>query len=494
MHRLLTVFIALVLALFAGCGASMGGAPMAGVTTGGAQDIGLARNQVAAGRIPSPDAFVIEGLLTEHDIDIAGGKCDGVFCINTAAGVAPALDTGDNAAFVVLGFSSGINLDTFKRRALNLSVVVDRSGSMNGAKMRAARQALHKLVRQLRPGDRFSIIAFDHRVEVVVPSYEISRGTDGLHSLIDEIDADGSTDIESAMARGFKEVGEYSGSERDDRVILITDARPNTGRTGKSDFIELSKFWAGKGVGLTVMGVGLDFGQELSLAISRIPGANYHYLETAQKLSQVFDRDFDLLVTPVAWDFELVVEATPGYRVTAAYGIPSWAEDDGNGAVRLHVPTLFLSRNRGAIVLRLEPEKGHAFIDAPIGRANLAYRTSREAAPSRDVEDIRVPRGPFPAWDEPGVKTAVMLVNTALGLKRAAAEAHAGHYTFALDTLHDTDHLVDGDRFPKEQKLIDDLTRLIAARIPSESERAEPEGERLSGDEPTRSADPRWIR
>lgn len=49
-----------------GCGAAMG------VTTGGVQNIGLTRNHVAAGRIPSPDTAVVEGLLSEHDIDIRG--------------------------------------------------------------------------------------------------------------------------------------------------------------------------------------------------------------------------------------------------------------------------------------------------------------------------------------------------------------------------------------------------------------------------------------
>jgi len=98
-----------LLAIFSGCGAMAPNASMAGVTTGGAQDIGLARNQVAAGQIPSPAAFVVEGLLSEHDIDIEpDGECARAFCLSTATGLAPALDTGEDAAFTVLGFSSNL--------------------------------------------------------------------------------------------------------------------------------------------------------------------------------------------------------------------------------------------------------------------------------------------------------------------------------------------------------------------------------------------------
>src|ERR1039458_6431140 len=53
-----------------------------------------------------------------------------------------------------------------KRTPLNLAVVLDRSGSMTGAKIEKARQAAMGLVDQLAPGDLFSLITFSDRAEV----------------------------------------------------------------------------------------------------------------------------------------------------------------------------------------------------------------------------------------------------------------------------------------------------------------------------------------
>lgn len=469
--------LTLALLALAGCGASMP-SMTAGVTTGGAQDIGFARNQLAAGRLPSPESFVVEGLLKEHDIDVPALPCAQAFCLDTAVGVAHALDTQREEAFLVLGFSSGIDLATFRRRPLNLAVVVDRSGSMSGGKIAAARTALHKLLHQLGPQDRLSLVLFDDRVDVVLPATDLTHGTESLHALVDEIVERGSTDIESGLLEGYRQIATGRGEGRDDRVLLLTDAQPNTGRTDKGSFIELARAHADQGIGLTVFGVGLDFGQDLTLAISKTPGASFFYLETDDRLATVFDRDFDLLVTPVAWDVDLHVEPAPGYRIVAAYGVPDRVDDAPRGAVDIHIPTLFLSRNRGAIVLRMAPEG--ATLDPVVGTASLAYRERRSEARHESRETVRLAA---PAMDVPdGVRTAVALCNTALGLKHASRLAREGQPRLAEALLDDVDRVIASGPFDEERRLVAGLRRLVAGV----TERPASEGPRVE--------DGRWIR
>jgi Ca-activated chloride channel family protein len=67
----------------------------------------------------------------------------------------------------------------------------------------------------------------------------------------------------------------------------------------------------------------------------------------------VFELDFDYLVTPLAYDMQLVFRPAFGFRIVDVYGVPTWTP--GEDLVDLEVATLFLSRNHGAILVRLEP-------------------------------------------------------------------------------------------------------------------------------------------
>src|SRR5436190_13674457 len=85
-----------------------GGGGTFGATQGGVQDMRFARELVAAGQVPPPEAFVVEGMFSEHDLPLDGAPCTRTFCARAAAGIAPT-PAGTDASWVQLGLASSID-------------------------------------------------------------------------------------------------------------------------------------------------------------------------------------------------------------------------------------------------------------------------------------------------------------------------------------------------------------------------------------------------
>src|SRR5437016_142658 len=94
-----------------------------------------------------------------------------------------------------------------RRTPLNLAVVLDRSGSMTGAKIEKAKQAAMQLVDRLRPDDVFSLVIFSDEARLIIPAQHV-EDKDSLKEKIESITADGSTALYSGVKMGAGQVGE----------------------------------------------------------------------------------------------------------------------------------------------------------------------------------------------------------------------------------------------------------------------------------------------
>jgi len=105
-------------------------------------------------------------------------------------------------------------------RPLEVVFLVDRSGSMGGASMEEARRALRLCLRQLRPGDRFGILAFDDALETFSKKLE-TFGQGALERAdrwIATLDARGGTDMQRALEAAYRLAS-------DAVHVLLTDAQ-----------------------------------------------------------------------------------------------------------------------------------------------------------------------------------------------------------------------------------------------------------------------------
>ena len=172
------------------------------VGQGGAQDINFFRGEVAFERIPHPDDFTAEGLMSEHDIVLpATETCRQLFCLTGDAQRADLLAVPHARYLAGIGFATNIDGRKWRREPVNLVAVVDKSGSMNGEPLELVRQSLVEVAQQLRDGDQMAIVLYGDRAHVHLDTTRADRG--GVSTIIDSIADIRSSGSTSAVRYGM---------------------------------------------------------------------------------------------------------------------------------------------------------------------------------------------------------------------------------------------------------------------------------------------------
>lgn len=421
--------------LIGGCA----GAFDAGVTTGGQQDAAGFRRALEDGDIPDPASMTVEGLLSEHSIDL-GEPAENAPIFMTGAGAwnSP-FEAFGPLATLALGFGTTINADNFQRGDLELCLVIDVSGSMqepisgNGrtTKFNAVRVAVDRLLAQLTPDDRVSVVTFNEQADVRTES---AAGNDiaAIKGALDRIVPEGGTDIARGMIAGYEVLRDHVTTDRLGRLILFTDAIPTVGLSQSDDFLQIMSRYAKEELGATVFGVGADFGDELAQDIAQVRGGNYFFLGDYDRVVSVFDEEFDFLVSPIAYDVRLTVNIPFELDVESVHGLPG--VDINTHVLELSVPTLFLSNRQGGgeIIIRL---RAGALVDfdavVPLADITYSYRTAsggrRDAMLAKVLQANLDDSGQTAYFENSGIQRACLLTDTAIVLRDSAADSYFGY-------------------------------------------------------------------
>ncbi len=398
---------------------------MLSATPGGAQDIAFFRDRVAAGEIPHANVFTPEGLFSEHDLPLGKkARCRQLLCATGEATAVRLLAQPNVRALGQLGFSSNIDAKKFRRAPLNLVAVVDKSGSMQHV-LPLVQASLREVLAQLGPRDQLAIVLYGDTVDtLVLPTRADPAGRRVLAAAIDRIESNGSTAMEEGLRVGFRLARRSARAfEGTTRVMLFTDERPNVGATDRHSFMSMARSASNDGIGMTTIGVGLQFGAELATAISSVRGGNLLFFPDAATMKRKFEDDFDTMVSELAHDLHLRVRPGKGLKLAGIYGIPGdklqWGPD---GSLELHIATVFLSRRSGAIYVAVEPAGSDALprvmpaVGDAIAFIELAFtplggkrRTTTASLATVALEDASV-----------GLVRGALLVDEATVLKEAA--------------------------------------------------------------------------
>lgn len=215
-----------------------------------------------------------------------------------------------------------------KRLPLNISLVIDRSGSMQGEKIANVKRAVKFVIDNLTAEDYLSIIIYDSRIDVVSPS-QLVQNKQMLHQLVDRIFARNMTNLSGGLLEGYQQVMSTKKEGYVNRVLLLTDGLANQGIT---DFEQLQSIAQKKfrehGIALSTFGVGADFNELLLTNLAEYGGANYYFIESPEKIPEIFAKELEGLLAVVAQNTQIEISYPAGQvEVDSVLGYPAQLQD-----------------------------------------------------------------------------------------------------------------------------------------------------------------------
>lgn len=218
------------------------------------------------------------------------------------------------------------------KQAVDLVIVLDRSGSMQGDKINAARQAVHRLLDRLTAEDRLALVTYENSVQLISPLIAVNAANrNRMAAAIDRVYADGGTNLGGGLQQGIDLFVNAPKSDRQRKVILISDGLANHGITDPQTLGRMAAVATDHHFAVSTVGVGLDFNELLMTTIADHGTGRYYFMEDPLAFAQVFEKEFQNTRRIAASDVEIRLPLENGAQLVDAGGYPIKME--GNQAV-----------------------------------------------------------------------------------------------------------------------------------------------------------------
>jgi Ca-activated chloride channel homolog len=224
------------------------------------------------------------------------------------------------------------NLPESPRRNLNLSLAIDRSGSMAGSPLHHALKAAESIVDQLTANDTFSIVTYDDTVDTVIQPQSVTDRA-ALKSAIRRVRVGGLTNLSGGWLKGCEHIKTNLDPQRINRVLLLTDGHANVGIYDPTVLTTTSAQKAEEGITTTTLGFGEGFNEDLLIGMARAANGNFYFIQSMDEASEVFGIELDSLRAVVGQNLTMAIELAPGVSLVDTLSLAQVSQNDAGSTV-----------------------------------------------------------------------------------------------------------------------------------------------------------------
>lgn len=204
------------------------------------------------------------------------------------------------------------------RAPLNLCLILDRSGSMEGAPMEYMKRACGYVVDMLEPSDVLSIVAFSDEAEVIMPARRVVN-KQLIKEHINRLEVGNTTNLYDGLAMGASQLATVASAGYVTRALLFTDGEPTSGNKDFSSIVGQVVEQKSRGITFTALGFGPEYNEELLAAIAKRSGGNYYYITRPELIPEIFRKELESVMLTVARNVKLRILTSRWVQVRQIY-------------------------------------------------------------------------------------------------------------------------------------------------------------------------------
>lgn len=232
------------------------------------------------------------------------------------------VDLEEQVVYILFDVFAGEVGQPHVRTPLNICLVLDRSTSMQGARLEHTKAAARRMIDTLSPDDTLGLVAFSDKAEVVWPSQLLSD-PGKAKGKISSIQASGGTEILQGLKLGVAELRKRAGTTTVNHLILMTDGQTYG---DEEQCLALADDAKKQRIGISAMGIGEDWNDALLDAIAAHSGGVSQYIASTNEIQQFLRERLQGLSNVYADDLRIVLNSTSKVSVKSAFKLSPYIQ------------------------------------------------------------------------------------------------------------------------------------------------------------------------